>query len=144
MECFIRCQTPRSNISNTRRASISSDIQTRRSDITNTRRGVSSDIQTLRSNISNNNNQSINNQQSIWHPNTEKCNGKNGVQSNFLTPTFYCAFHKHENTKLKRQLTIAFFAAVNHLNGPLRKQNFTSTGSKGHSVYWFGLNCLYQ
>ena len=44
--------------SNTRR-SVSSDIQTRRSDITNTRRGVSSDIQTLRSNISNNN-QSIN------------------------------------------------------------------------------------
>ena len=147
MECFIRCQTLRSNMSNTRRASVSSDIQTRRSDITNTRRSVSSDIQTLRSNISNNNqsiNQSINNRQSIWHPNTEKCNGKNGVQSNFLTPTFYCSFYKHANTKLKRQLTIAFFAAVNHLNGPLRKQNFTLTGSKGHSVYWPGLNCLYQ
>ena len=86
--------------SNTRR-SVSSDIQTRRSDITNTRRGVSSDIQLLRSNISNNN-PSINNQQSIWHPNTEKCNGKNGVQSNFLTPTFYCAFHKHANTKVKK------------------------------------------
>ena len=27
--------------------------------------------------------------------------------------------------KFKSQLTIAFFAAVNHLNGPLRKQNFT-------------------
>ena len=27
--------------------------------------------------------------------------------------------------KFKRQLTIAFFAVVNHLNGPLRKQNFT-------------------
>ena len=27
---------------------------------------------------------------------------------------------------------IAFLAAVNHLNGPLRKQNFTLTGSKGH------------
>ena len=25
--------------------------------------------------------------------------------------------------KFKTQLTIAFFAAVNHLNGPLRKQN---------------------
>ena len=24
------------------------------------------------------------------------------------------------------------FAAVNHLNGPLSKQNFTLTGSKGH------------
>ena len=34
--------------------------------------------------------------------------------------------------KFKSQLTIAFFAAVNHLNGPLRKQNFTLTGSKGH------------
>ena len=30
--------------------------------------------------------------------------------------------------KFKSQLTIAFFAAVNHLNGPLRKQNFTSRG----------------
>ena len=36
--------------------------------------------------------------------------------------------------KLKSQLTIAFFAAVNHLNGPLRKQNFTLTGSKGHGL----------
>ena len=26
--------------------------------------------------------------------------------------------------KFKSQLTIAFLAAVNHLNGPLRKQNF--------------------
>ena len=34
--------------------------------------------------------------------------------------------------KFKSQLTIAFFAAVNHPNGPLRKQNFTLTGSKGH------------
>ena len=36
--------------------------------------------------------------------------------------------------KFKTQLTIAFFAA-DHLNGPLRKQNFTLhclTGSKGH------------
>ena len=34
--------------------------------------------------------------------------------------------------KFKSQLTIALFAAVNHVNGPLRKQNFTLTGSKGH------------
>ena len=37
--------------------------------------------------------------------------------------------------KFKSQLTITFFAAVNHLSGLLRKQNFTlftSTGSKGH------------
>ena len=38
--------------------------------------------------------------------------------------------------KFQSQLTIAFFAAVNHLNGPLRKQNFTLTGSKGHGL-WF-------
>ena len=38
--------------------------------------------------------------------------------------------------KFKSQLTIAFFAAVNHLNGPLRKQNLTLTGSKGHGL-WF-------
>ena len=31
---------------------------------------------------------------------------------------------------------IAFFAHVNHLNGPLRKQNFKLTGSKGHG-FWF-------
>ena len=36
--------------------------------------------------------------------------------------------------KFKSQLTIAFFAAVNHLNGPLRKQNSTITGSKGHGL----------
>ena len=33
--------------------------------------------------------------------------------------------------KIRSQQTIAFFAAVSHLNGPLRKQNFTLTGSKG-------------
>ena len=36
--------------------------------------------------------------------------------------------------KFKSQLTIAFFAAVNHLNGPLRKQNFILTGLKGHGL----------
>ena len=36
--------------------------------------------------------------------------------------------------KFKSQLTIAFFATVNHLNGPLRKQNFTLTGSKGQGL----------
>ena len=38
--------------------------------------------------------------------------------------------------KFKSQLTITFFAVINHLNGPLRKQNFTLTGSKGHG-FWF-------
>ena len=40
--------------------------------------------------------------------------------------------------KFKSQLTIAFFAAVNHLNGPLKKQNFTLMGSKGHGL-WFAI-----
>ena len=38
--------------------------------------------------------------------------------------------------KFKSQLMVAFFAAVNHLNWPLRKQNFTLMGSKGHCS-WF-------
>ena len=38
--------------------------------------------------------------------------------------------------RFKSQLTIAVFAAVNYLNEPLRKQNFTLTGSKGHGL-WF-------
>ena len=45
-------------------------------------------------------------------------------------------FTNMRNVKFKSQLTIAFFAAVNRLSGPLRKQNFTLTGSKGHGL-WF-------
>ena len=37
--------------------------------------------------------------------------------------------------KFKSQQTISFFAAVNHSNGPLRKQNFALTGSKGHGLW---------
>ena len=44
--------------------------------------------------------------------------------------TFTALFINMRTLKFKSQLTIAFFAAVNHLNGPLRKQNFTLTGSK--------------
>ena len=36
--------------------------------------------------------------------------------------------------KFKSQLMIAFFATVNHFNGPLRKQNFTLTDSKGQGL----------
>ena len=36
--------------------------------------------------------------------------------------------------KFKSQLTFTFFPAVNHLNGPLRKQNFTLIGSKGQGL----------
>ena len=32
------------------------------------------------------------------------------------------------------QLMFAFFAAINHLSQPLRKQNFTLMGSKGHGL----------
>ena len=45
----------------------------------------------------------------------------------------HCITALFKNTwilKFKSQLTIAFFTAVNHLNGPLRKQNFTLTSSK--------------
>ena len=44
--------------------------------------------------------------------------------------------------KFKSQLTIAFFAAVNHLNGPLRKQNFTLKGSKGHGFRFRSVLCV--
>ena len=38
--------------------------------------------------------------------------------------------------KFKSPLMIAFFRAGNHLSEPLRKQNFTLMGSKGHGL-WF-------
>ena len=41
----------------------------------------------------------------------------------------YCTFHKHANSEVQK-----FFAAVNHLNGPLRKQDFTLAGSKGQGL----------
>ena len=49
-------------------------------------------------------------------------------------PTVTALFTNMRILKFKSQLTIAFFAAVNHRNGPLRKQNFTLTGSKGHGL----------
>ena len=36
--------------------------------------------------------------------------------------------------KFKSQLTYVFYAAVNHLSRPLRKQKFTSAGSKFHCL----------
>ena len=48
--------------------------------------------------------------------------------------SFTALFTKMRILKFKNQLTIAFFAAVNHPNGPLRKQIFTLTGSKGHGL----------
>ena len=49
---------------------------------------------------------------------------------------FSALFTNMRILKFKSQLTITFFAAVYHLNGPLRKQNFTLTGSNGHGL-WF-------
>ena len=39
--------------------------------------------------------------------------------------TITALFKNTRTLKFKSQLTFAFFAGVNHLNGPLRKQNFT-------------------
>ena len=40
--------------------------------------------------------------------------------------SYYCTFQKHEKTvKFKTQLMFAFYSAINHLGGLLRKQNFT-------------------
>ena len=58
----------------------------------------------------------------------------------------YKLLHFFKNTwtlRFKSQLTFASFAAVNHFSGPLRKQTFTSTSSKGHRLwivivgFWF-------
>ena len=52
-----------------------------------------------------------------------------------LEKVCYCVFFKNTRIlKFKSQPTITFFAAVNHLNGPLRKQNFSLTGSKGDGL----------
>ena len=54
---------------------------------------------------------------------------------NFSLVQFTALFTNMRIRKFKSQLTIAFFAAVNHLNGPLRKQNFTLKDSKGHGLW---------
>ena len=43
-------------------------------------------------------------------------------------------FKNTQTVKFKSQLTFAFVTTVNHLSGPLRKQKFTSAGSKGHGL----------
>ena len=48
---------------------------------------------------------------------------------------FTALFTNMRILKFKSQLTIAFFIAVSHLKEPLRKQNFTLTGSKGHGLW---------
>ena len=49
---------------------------------------------------------------------------------------FTVLFKNTQILKFKSQQAIAFFGGVNHLSRPLRKQNFTVTGSKSHSL-WF-------
>ena len=60
-----------------------------------------------------------------------------GISVNFLSVCVgscedYCAFHKHANSEVQKPTVDCVFATVNHLNGPLRKQNFTLTGAIGH------------
>ena len=69
---------------------------------------------------------------------------KNVIVIRGLTPPIYSVpdlrflvtalFTNMRILKFKSQLKIAFSAAVNHLSRPLRKQNFTLTGSKGHGL----------
>ena len=48
---------------------------------------------------------------------------------------FSALFKNTRILKLKSQLPLfALFAVVNHLSGPLKKQNFTLTGSKGRGL----------
>ena len=67
---------------------------------------------------------------------TCKCPEIKGKQKKCSSVLLTALFKNTRILKFKSQLTFAFFAAVNHLNGPLRKQNFTLTGSKGQGL-WF-------
>ena len=51
------------------------------------------------------------------------------IQNHWLVPT---RTRKHANSEVQKPTDVAFYAAVNHRKGPLRKQNFTLTGSKDH------------
>ena len=42
-----------------------------------------------------------------------------------IVSLYLLRFSKTQSLKFKSQLTFAVFAAVSHLGGPLRKQNFT-------------------
>ena len=61
------------------------------------------------------------------------------LQLNLLSWRFMLTalFKNRRILKFKTKLTFAFFPAVNHFSGPLRKQNFTLTGSKGHGFVIF-------
>ena len=51
------------------------------------------------------------------------------IQNHWSVPT---KTRKHANSEVQKPTDVAFYAAVNHRKGPLRKQNFTLTGSKDH------------
>ena len=48
---------------------------------------------------------------------------------------FTALFKNTQSLMFKSQLAFAFFAAVNHLSRPLKKQNFTLMDSKGHGFF---------
>ena len=46
------------------------------------------------------------------------------IFNTWLITKIYCAFLKHANSEVQKPtVTFAYFTVVNHLNGPLRKQN---------------------
>jgi len=53
-----------------------------------------------------------------------------------ITTLITALFKNTRILRFKSQPTFVFFNAVSHLKRPLRKQKFTSTGSKGHGL-WF-------
>ena len=70
-------------------------------------------------------------------PLLERVGVTNGKLPSKYHHEIYCAFHKHANSEVQKPTDdCVFFYAVNHLNGPIRKQYFTLTGSKGHG-FWF-------
>ena len=68
------------------------------------------------------------------------------LQSNLIS--WHCMltalFINRQILKFKSELTFAFFPVISHLSWPLRKQNFTLTGSKGHGFvicdWWISIH----
>ena len=58
--------------------------------------------------------------------------GKMKINEARQQSTMTSLFINTQILKFKSQLMFAFFAAVNHLSRPPRKQKFTSTSPKGH------------
>ena len=58
----------------------------------------------------------------------------NSLKLDSLSLSVTALFKNMRILQLEDQPTFAFFAAVNHLSGPLSKQNFTLTRSKAHGL----------